>query len=171
MKPSGKHALVSHSMAHASWSSRALASWRSAVANPSVNQPYTGGSRSEASWGLPCYRYSRPRCNTPVASGATAIQCRKLCPEGLEDEHRTSVTRNFHDRAPIHRRLRESYPLAKRLNPSTLMHTTILQTQCRGVYLLVTAHGHGSVRGHLHSLNKTVMAPLLGSQDRGNPLA
>ena len=64
-------------------------------------------------------------CHTPVASGATGIQCRKLCPEGMEDKHHTSVTRNFHDRAPVHSRLRESYPLAKRLNPSTLMHTTI----------------------------------------------
>src|SRR5215510_7758553 len=110
-------------------------------------------------------------CNTPVASGATGIQCRKLCPEGLEDEHYTSVTRNFHDRAPVHSRLRDSYPLAKRLNPSTLMHTTILHTQCRGGYLLVPAHGHGTVRGHLHTLNKTVMTPRLGSQTWGNPLA
>src|SRR5262249_32516822 len=98
-------------------------------------------------------------------------QCRKLCSEGLEDEHRTSVTRNFHDRAPVHSRLRESYPLAKRLNPSTLMHTTILQTQCWGVYLLATAHCPRSFRGQPHSLDKTVMVPLLGSQAWGNPLA
>src|SRR5437899_6019733 len=76
----------------------------------------------------------------PVTSGARGVQCRKLCPEGLEDEHRPSVTWDFHDRAPVHGRLRESHPLAKRLNPSALMHTTILQTQCWVVYLLVEVY-------------------------------
>src|SRR5262245_30872078 len=39
---------------HANASNNALASLRSAVSNPSVNQLYTGASRSRASWRLPC---------------------------------------------------------------------------------------------------------------------
>src|SRR5262249_6818434 len=39
---------------HANSSSNALASCKSAVSKPSVNQLYTGASRSWASWRLPC---------------------------------------------------------------------------------------------------------------------
>src|SRR5215471_20790518 len=39
----------------------AFASMRSAVSKPSVNQPYTGASRSWASWRLPCWCQSRAR--------------------------------------------------------------------------------------------------------------
>src|SRR5262245_57673095 len=40
---------------------RALASFRSAVSKPSVNQLYTGASRSWASWHLPCCCQNRAR--------------------------------------------------------------------------------------------------------------
>src|SRR2546422_6945109 len=39
---------------HANASNNALASLRSAVSKPSVNQWYTGARRSWASWRLPC---------------------------------------------------------------------------------------------------------------------
>src|SRR5215467_9298874 len=42
-------------------SNRALASIKSAVSNPSVNQLYTGASRSWASWRLPCLCHNRAR--------------------------------------------------------------------------------------------------------------
>src|SRR5215471_13823781 len=42
-------------------SKSALASCKSAVSNPSVNQWYTGASRSWASWRLPCCCHSRAR--------------------------------------------------------------------------------------------------------------
>src|SRR5262249_20140994 len=42
-------------------SNNALASLRSAVSNPSVNQLYTGASRSWASWHFPCCCQSRAR--------------------------------------------------------------------------------------------------------------
>src|SRR5215510_6727065 len=44
---------------HANSSNNALASCKSAVSNPSVNQLYTGASRSWASWRLPCCCQSR----------------------------------------------------------------------------------------------------------------
>src|SRR5262244_1138240 len=46
---------------HANSSNNALASLRSAVSNPSVNHPYTGASRSWASWRLPCCCQRRAR--------------------------------------------------------------------------------------------------------------
>src|SRR5215475_7785970 len=46
---------------HANSSNNALASFKSAVSNPSVNHPYTGASRSWASWRLPCCCHSRAR--------------------------------------------------------------------------------------------------------------
>src|SRR5215510_15744894 len=39
----------------------AFASLRSAVSNPSVNHPYTGASKSYASWRLPCWCQSRAK--------------------------------------------------------------------------------------------------------------
>src|SRR5262249_13866007 len=42
-------------------SNRALASLRSAVSKPSVNQLYTGARRSWASWHLPCCCHRRAR--------------------------------------------------------------------------------------------------------------
>src|SRR5215468_6275694 len=46
---------------HANSSNNALASLRSAVSKPSVNQPYTGASRSWASWRLPCCCHRRAK--------------------------------------------------------------------------------------------------------------
>src|SRR6266567_3972703 len=46
---------------HANSSNNALASLRSAVSNPSVNQLYTEASSSWASWRLPCCCQSRAR--------------------------------------------------------------------------------------------------------------
>src|SRR2546427_3983259 len=46
---------------HANSSNNALASCKSAVSNPSVNQLYTGASRSWASWRLPCCCQRRAR--------------------------------------------------------------------------------------------------------------
>src|ERR1700704_3630380 len=46
---------------HANSSNNALASCKSAVSNPSVNQLYTGASRSWASWRFPCCCQSRAR--------------------------------------------------------------------------------------------------------------
>src|SRR5215467_788395 len=46
---------------HANSSNNAFASFKSAVSNPSVNQLYTGASRSWASWRLPCCCQSRAR--------------------------------------------------------------------------------------------------------------
>src|SRR5215475_4677389 len=46
---------------HANSSNNALASFKSAVSNPSVNQSYTGASRSYASWRLPCCCQSRAK--------------------------------------------------------------------------------------------------------------
>src|SRR5262245_30734757 len=42
-------------------SHRALASFKSVVSNPSVNHPYTGASRSWASWRLPCCCHRRAK--------------------------------------------------------------------------------------------------------------
>src|SRR5262249_44875748 len=50
----GKDLLKCHDCPSVNSSSRALASLRSAVSKPSVNQLYTGASRSWASWRLPC---------------------------------------------------------------------------------------------------------------------
>src|SRR5215510_1463731 len=46
---------------YANSSNNALASFKSAVSKPSVNQLYTGASRSWASWRLPCCCQSRAR--------------------------------------------------------------------------------------------------------------
>src|SRR2546429_9531009 len=46
---------------HANASNNALASLRSAVSKPSVNQPYTGASRSWASWRFPWLCQKRAR--------------------------------------------------------------------------------------------------------------
>ena len=50
-----------HDRSSSNSSNNALASLRSAVSNPSVNQLYTGASRSWASWRLPCWCQSRAR--------------------------------------------------------------------------------------------------------------
>ena len=46
---------------HANASNNALASFKSAVSKPSVNQLYTEASRSWASWRFPCCCQSRAR--------------------------------------------------------------------------------------------------------------
>src|SRR5215470_8974413 len=55
------HLVEIHHRLSESTSSSAFASIRSAVSNPSVNHPYTGASRSWASWHLPCCCHKRAR--------------------------------------------------------------------------------------------------------------
>src|SRR4029450_4542260 len=53
--------VVKRHVAHPNASNNALASCKSAVSKPSVNQWYTGSRRSWASWRLPCCCHSRAR--------------------------------------------------------------------------------------------------------------
>jgi hypothetical protein len=70
-------------------SNSALASFRSRVSKPSVNQPYTGASRSRACCDLPCSRrrrarlwkawamvatYSGKRAHAPIIGGEITIR-------------------------------------------------------------------------------------------------
>src|SRR5215831_12090652 len=55
------HLVEIHHRLSESTSSSAFASIRSAVSNPSVNHPYTGASRSWASWRLPWCCHNRAR--------------------------------------------------------------------------------------------------------------
>src|SRR4029450_111791 len=57
----GEDLLKCHDCPSVNSSNNALASLRSAVSNPSVNQLYTGASRSWASWRFPCCCQSRAR--------------------------------------------------------------------------------------------------------------
>src|SRR5215471_11858952 len=58
---------------HTNSSNNAFASCKSAVSNPSVNQLYTGASRSWASWRLPCCCQSRARL--VVARSSSDLAC------------------------------------------------------------------------------------------------
>src|SRR5215475_7455732 len=55
------HLVEIHHRLSESTSSRAFASIKSAVSNPSVNQLYTGVSKSWASWRFPCCCHKRAR--------------------------------------------------------------------------------------------------------------
>jgi len=57
-------------------SSRALASLKSAVSKPSLNQPYTGASSSRASLYLPCCCHRRARLVAARSSQDFACCCR-----------------------------------------------------------------------------------------------
>src|SRR5262245_23971563 len=60
---------------HANSANNAFASFKSAVSNPSVNQLYTGASRSWASWRFPCCCQRRARLVAARSSRDLACWC------------------------------------------------------------------------------------------------
>src|SRR5215470_8232746 len=72
------HLVEIHHRLSESTSSSAFASIRSAVSNPSVDHPYTGASRSWASWGLPCCCHRRAKLVVVRSSSDLACWLRAM---------------------------------------------------------------------------------------------
>jgi hypothetical protein len=75
-------------------SSNALASFRTGVSKPSVNQPYIGARRSRAASRLPCSRQSRARLTAARSSQNSALRSHLiLLASQILPKHRKSPVR------------------------------------------------------------------------------